>query len=57
MSARIYANDETRREIQRLLRLARRVTAMLGVRLVVDPKKARLIDFTKGQPKPKEDAV
>lgn len=55
MSARIYANDETRREIQRLLRLARRVTAMLGVRLVVDPKKARLIDFTKGRSKPKEN--
>ena len=47
MSARIYANNETRREIRRLMREAQRVAKALNLRITVDPAKARLLDFTR----------
>lgn len=45
MSARIYANAETRAEIRRLMREARRIAKALNLRITIDPAKARLIDF------------
>jgi hypothetical protein len=47
MSARIYTNEETRIEIRRLMHSASRMAALLNLRIVIDPAKARLLDFTR----------
>ena len=47
MTRRIYSNDETRQEIHRLMREARRVAKALNLRIMIDPAKARLIDFSR----------
>jgi hypothetical protein len=47
MTRRIYANAETRAEIHRLMREARRVAKALNLRITIDPTKARLIDFSR----------
>ncbi len=47
MTQRIYANTATKKEIHRILKDARRVAETLNIKIVIDPQKARLFDFSK----------
>jgi len=45
MTKRIYANPEARKECHRILRKARPMLRALNLHAVIDPEKARMINF------------